>query len=150
MITRLSCVVLLAVACRPYTAATPDGFAAFESSAGRGEDFRAVSPDGVVFRVRSEPNKPEADLPFWKEALKKRMLEAGYTFFAERDIKAASGEPGYLLELSAPLGPRDYNYDVAIFHKGSKIVIAEAAGEVVRMKGRHDAIVAALEKTVLK
>ncbi|MCC6807638.1 MAG: hypothetical protein IT381_09460 [Deltaproteobacteria bacterium] len=140
--------LLLLASCRHYAAAPPDGFAAFELKSG--DDFRAVSPDGVVFRVRDEPNKPEADLPFWKEALKKRMIEAGYTFFAESDIKAQSGEPGYLLELSAPLGPRDYSYLVAIFAKGSHIVIGEAAGEVVRVKERHDAIVTALQKTTLR
>jgi hypothetical protein len=132
--------------CRHYTATAPEGFAAFD----RGDNFRAVSPDGIVYRLREEANKPEADLPFWKEALKKRMVEAGYTFFAERELKAMGGEPGYLLELTAPLGPRDYAYLVAVYQKGAHLVVAEAAGEVVRVKERHDAIIAALEKTLLK
>ncbi len=144
---KFSALLLLSlIACRSYKATPPEGFASFEKTT----DFKAVSPDGVVFRMRDEPNKPEGDLPFWKEALKKRMLAAGYTFFAERDLKTQGGEPGYLLELSAPLGPRDYSYLVAVFRKGSKLVIAEVAGEVVPLKARHDAIIAALEKTELR
>ncbi len=143
---KLALVLVLLASCKHYAAAAPEGFAAFDKDA----DFRAVSPEGIVYRVREETNKPEADLPFWKEALKKRMLEAGYAFFAESEIKAASGEPGYLLELSAPLGARDYSYLVAIFAMGAHIVIGEVAGEVVQVKNRHDAILTALQKTTLK
>lgn len=142
----LPLLLLTFIACRSYKATPPEGFAAFEKT----DDFKAVSPDGVVFRMRDEPNKPDGDLPFWKEALKKRMLASGYTFFAERDLKTQAGEAGYLLELSAPLGPRDYSYLVAVFRKGSKLVIGEVAGEVLPVKARHDAIIAALEKTELR
>lgn len=133
-------------ACRVFHAEAPTGFAAYEGS----DRFRAVSPDGVVYRVRQERNKPEADLPFWKEALKKRMLDAGYQVQREGDIKAKGGEPGALLELSAPLGTVDYSYLVAIYVKGGHIIIAEAAGDVLRVKDRHDALVAALQATELK
>lgn len=138
--------LLTLTACRAFHAEAPTGFAAYEGS----DRFRAVSPDGVVYRVRQAPNKPEADLPFWKEALKKRMLDAGYHLHAEADIKAKGGEPGALLELSAPLGTVDYSYLVAIYVKGGHIVIAEAAGDVLRVKERHEALVSALQATELK
>lgn len=142
---RISLLLLLG-ACRAFSAQAPAGFAAYDKS----DAFKAVSPDGVVFRVRQEKNKPEADLPFWKEALKKRMVDAGYRVNNEGEVKAKSGEAGALLELSAPLGPTDYSYLVAIYVKGSHIVIAEAAGDVVRLKARHDDLLAALQATELK
>jgi len=121
----------------------PTGFARYSDS----REFKAVSPEGVVFRVRSEENKPFAELPFWKEALKKRMLDAGYIFLREAPITAvaANDQPGYLLELTAPLGEEDYTYLTAVFVRGKKIVIAEAAGEVTDLDSRRDAILAAIQ-----
>lgn len=127
-------------ACRGFDAAAPEGFAAFDDWS----QFRAVSPDGVMYLVRSEENEPEAKLDFWKEALKNRMSDAGYAVVSEEDIKGK--EPGYLLELAAPVAEQDYSYLVAIFVRGKDILIAEASGEVTRFAKRRDAVVAALAK----
>jgi hypothetical protein len=97
--------------------------------------FVAVSPDDVVFRVRTAKNKPVADLAFWKEAMRTRMTEAGYHVVSEGEITSASG-PGTLLELSAPDGEQDDTYLIALFVDGRKLVVVEAAGEVARF-ARH-------------
>ncbi|MBI5062682.1 MAG: hypothetical protein HZB87_04225 [Desulfatitalea sp.] len=121
--------VLWLCACVHTTPATlPEGFAAYPPD----DAFKAVSPDGVVYRVRSEPNKPYAEMAFWKEAMKKRMLEAGYRLSAEAPLPAGPRQ-GYLLELTAPYGPLDYGYMIAIFVEKESIQIAEAAGEVVAL-----------------
>lgn len=129
------------VGCTRFQAEAPQGFATYEQKS----PFRAVSPDGVVFRVRSEKNKPHAELPFWKEALKKRMVDAGYRFVSEKDIKAG-GKDGYLLELAAPLGNQDYTYVIALFQNEEHLVIVESAGEISRFSARRDAVLAALDK----
>ena len=151
MRNRISAVMLFLclVGCKHAVANLPQGFAPYASGA-PWQDFRAVSADGVVFRVRETPNEPVAELAFWKEALKKRMLEAGYTFLSERDIKAAGGEPGYLIELTAPLGDRDYVYLIGVFRNRSHLIIAEAGGDVVTLEKRKKDIVSAMEKTVLQ
>jgi hypothetical protein len=118
----------------------PEGFAPYTKA----REIKAASPEGVTYRVRSEDNKPFAQLPFWKEALKKRMLDAGYIFLNEAPIKT-DGEKGYLLELTAPYGAQDYTYLVAVFVREKKIVIAEAAGEVGDLSARRDAIVEAIQ-----
>lgn len=74
-------------------AVAPSGFAPYKK-AGR---FQALSPDGVAYRVRSVRNKPKAELPFWKEALRSRMEAAGYHVVAEADVQAADGAKGALL-----------------------------------------------------
>jgi hypothetical protein len=117
----------------------PDGFARYTKA----KEVKAVSPEGVVYRVRDEDNKPYADLPFWKEALKKRMLDAGYIFLREAPI-AADIHKGYLLELTAPFGQQDYSYLIAIFIQEKKILIVEAAGEVTQIAGHREAILAAI------
>ncbi len=138
----LAALLCLAQACRHYTAVQPEGFAAFKT----GGDFRAASADGVLFRVRQEDNRDETELVFWKEALKHRMIDAGYTFLRENDVQAQNAHPGYLLELTAPVGPVDYAYLVSIFVSGKHIVIAEAAGDVVKLDVRKPQIMDALAK----
>ena len=98
MRTSLLLAALLAItACSGVDAVAPEGFAAFDDFG----DFRAVSADGVMYRVRVEENDPEATLDFWKEALRKRMENAGYRVVAEQDLTAA--RPAYLLQLAASL-----------------------------------------------
>jgi hypothetical protein len=139
----LALMLLGTSACASFTAVAPAGFAPFEKQGG---ELRAVSPDGVVYRVRDEKHKPHADLAFWKEALKKRMIDAGYHFVAEQDV-SAGGKPGYLLELSAPVGEQDYGYWVAVFDAGSQLVLVEAAGEVTKLAARRDQLLAAIKAT---
>lgn len=127
-----------------FCAQAPQGFAPYRSW----WTFKAVSPDGVIYRVRSEPNKPAAELPFWREALKKRMLDAGYAFMAESDLTAGA-DKGYLLELAAPQGSMDYAYLIGLFVDGGDIVIAEAAGEVTKLQPRRADIVEAMRNIEL-
>lgn len=117
----------------------PTGFAAYDKP----RPYRAVSPDGLMFQVRSAKHEPEATLDFWKEALKKRMLDAGYTFVAESDLEA-SGKKGYLIELAAPMGAEDDSYWVAVFPDGDRLILVEAAGEAGRFQGRAAAVRAAI------
>ncbi len=74
-------------------AVAPEGFAPYRKT-GR---FQALSPDGVVYRVRSMRHKPKASLDFWKEALRERMVGAGYTLVREQDLEGSGGQPGVLL-----------------------------------------------------
>lgn len=126
----------------PPVKSIPQGFAAYENI----EKTRAVSPDGVMYRIREEKNKPYAELPFWREALKKRMLDAGYRFMSEDDIKAGE-RPGYLLELAAPLGARDFSYLIALFvNDNEQLVIVEAAGDMALFEKWRPEIIKAIEE----
>ncbi|MCP4745805.1 MAG: hypothetical protein GY874_06630 [Desulfobacteraceae bacterium] len=118
----------------------PEGFAQYEKV----KDIKAISPDGVMYRVRVEDNKPYAELSFWKEAYKNRMIETGYTFLRESDIKTKKVLKGYLLELTAPVGLQDYTYLTVVFVRDKELIIVEAAGEVLKLKDRRDAIIKAI------
>lgn len=145
MRTSLVAIALLLSACSSFEASAPKGFAVYDG----GSDYRAVTSDGVVYRVRSEDNEPQADLTFWREALTKRMSDAGYVVIGDEPVKCRNGE-GHLLDLAAPLGTRDYGYTVAVFVVGSDIVIVEAAGEVATFKEKRADIVAAIGELALK
>jgi Domain of unknown function (DUF4349) len=123
------------------SAHAPAGFAAYK----KGRRFQAVSPDDVVYRVRSVRNDPKADLAFWREALRTRMVDAGYHLLAEGDVTAGA-RTGALLELGAANGEQDQTYIVALFVEGRHLVLAEATGEATRVKGHRDAILAALSQ----
>lgn len=132
---------ILLSGCMNMNATAPKGFAQYD----KGKDFRAVSSEGILYRVRKEENYPKADLSFWKEALKKRMTDSGYTFLSDASIKANATE-GYLLELAAPFGQLDYAYLIAIFVHGNSIYIAEATGEVTLLKKDREVIVEAMRQ----
>jgi hypothetical protein len=120
----------------------PKGFALYPDK----NVFKAVSPDGVMYRIRTEKNDPFADLPFWKKAIKKRMMDAGYNFVDESEIDTQNRQ-GYLIELTAPLGNKDYSYLIAIFLGEQKeIVIVESCGEIGRFILKRDDIIAAIKE----
>jgi hypothetical protein len=121
---------------RGVVAVAPDGFSSWRNP----RRFRAVSADGVLYRVRSVAHEPVADVSFWSEAVRERMDAAGYGIVAE---SAVGG--GVAIELVSPLGQEDWTYEVAFFLAGDRIVIAEAAGEVSRFEARRGAVRAAME-----
>ena len=137
----LGCALLVAACSAPFRATAPKGFAALDSD----DPFQAVTPEGVMYRVRQQDNRPRADLSFWRKALKQRMVEAGYVFIADKDIKAGA-VPGYLLELAAPFGQRDYGYLIAVFVRGDDLTLVESAGEISQMRKRREALLAAIQR----
>lgn len=119
--------------------APPEGFSAWKKA----RRYRAASPDGVLFRVRTERHKPRAELSFWKEAVRERMVAAGYTVVAESDVDAG-GVAGGLVELAAPIGTDDWTYLVAFFPVGRRLVVAEAAGSIADVEPRKEAVLDAI------
>ena len=119
----------------------PENFAPFT----RRCRIRGVSPDNVMYRVRTHDNDPEADLAFWGEAMRNRMVEAGYHLIAEEAVKAGDLE-GAMLELGAADGDRDWTYLVTLFVDGGDLVVVEAAGEVDAFSGHRDAVLAAVSQ----
>lgn len=141
----LVAVLLAALGCNSFEATAPEGFASYQGT----RPFRAMSADGVLYRVRMVPDSSDATLGFWQEALKKRMLDAGYVFLREGEAKNAT-EKGYLLEVTAPLGVRDYTYLMAVFKREKHLVLVESSGEVATFEKHRPQIVAAIDKLVVK
>ena len=121
--------------------APPDGFSAWKKE----RRYRAASSDDVLLRVRTERHKPKAELAFWKEAVRDRMVAAGYKVLSEGDAEAG-GVKGATIELAAPIGTEDWTYLIAFFPNGRKLVIAEAAGQITKFEARRAAILEAIGK----
>ena len=54
----LACMAVLLLSCGQVEVETPEGFAKSETS----DRFRAISPEGVVLRIRSVRNEPRQNL----------------------------------------------------------------------------------------
>lgn len=113
----------------------PEGFAEYRE----GNMYHAISPEGVKYRVRIVKNYPEMEIGFWQETLKKQMLDEGYTLLDE-DETPFSGSPGFLFEWGAPVGHENFVYITAATVVKDKIIIAEAAGKVGKIKDYRQAI----------
>ena len=124
---------------RVLTVAPPDGFAVYRTK----RELRAVSPDSVIFRMRSVKHKPTAELVFWKEALRLRMEAAGYHVLADEEV-AVGPHGGAQLLLAAPIGTVDYGFLVTVVPLDHKIVVFEAAGEVSKLEQHRPVIDAAI------
>lgn len=126
----------------------PDEFAQYHRGYLFKGPMRAMSPDGVLFTVRAERNKPKADLAFWRDAMKTRMSQSGYRVIADTAC-SMHGSEGALLKLAAPVGNQDYLYWIAfsLNASGSRILVAEAAGESRRFLARRDDIAKAIAET---
>ena len=105
--------------------------------------------DRIVSRVRVVKNEPYAEFGFWKEALVKRMADAGYRIIADSTFTLCNKQ-ALLLETAAPLGASDYSYLVAMIVNNKKIIIAEAAGEVELVQKKKDALLKAISAIALK
>jgi len=110
--------------------AAPKGFAAEvdPDDGDQGVVYRALSPDGVAFRVRVVDQEPKAKLTFWRDSVKQQLLEQGYKLKSSTSVKA-SGKTGYQLDFLAPLQDADFRFVVAMFERGDEIVLVEAAGD---------------------
>lgn len=135
----------LLASCAGYRGHAPQGFATYD----KGDNFRAVSPDGVIYQISESDHEPKADLTFWKEALTKRMHGAGYHTVDSLALTIA-GRPAFGLFLEAPLGTTDQSYLVVAIPTDKHIVVVEAAGDAPKFAARKEAILAAVQKVELK
>jgi hypothetical protein len=141
--------VLFITGCAHFHAQPPSGFAVYKTS--ENNIYKAVSPDGVLYKVQSITHKPKAALAYWKEAIQKRMVDAGYvvidTSSFELDYRDSNtgGHTAAILELAAPLGMEDHSYLIAIVPYGKRLLIVESSGEVNKFQKRKQDIITAIK-----
>jgi hypothetical protein len=104
----------------------PAGFA--EAEPGKDAAYRALSPEGLLFRVRLFPNQPEKPLSFWGETLKNHLVKEGYRLNGQAQAFQAGDRAGAAFEWVVPYGSESYLYLTAVLVAGKRIVLAEAAG----------------------
>jgi hypothetical protein len=125
----------------------PKGLA--EMDTGR-DFFSAISPEGLILRIRTVVNYPEKDIDFWTAALGKHLTGVGYYPAGEKKtFDSPAGEGGYF-EWGLPYIGEDYLYLTAACVKGKKILILEAAGEQSVYSQYREALIESLNSAELK
>jgi len=140
----ISVVAIAALAgCGTFTGAHPRGFAPWSDN--DGSIYRAASPDGLVWRIRTESHDPVADLDFWKRALRDRL--AGAQYLVTDSLQFAMGEhPAFALES----GQDNLAWLVAIAPVGKKIVVVEVSGPLEAFQKHRSDILATLPNIRLR
>ena len=126
---RFTCLALLLVllACEQIAVETPDGFAALDTE----DQYAAMSPEGMIYRVRIVENEPAQNLDFWSEALKNHLEQEGYVSVSAETTFAAGSIDGSYTEWTVPYGNETYKYLTAIVAAGETLAVVE-------LSGRHD------------
>jgi hypothetical protein len=113
----------LTVSCSRLSVVPPEGFAELKG----GKSYRAVSPEGMLYRIRSIKNEPQKDLSFWGEALQNHLNKEGYRSNGEGQSFESGDLEGMYYEWILPSGNESYFYLTAILVTDRTITLAEAA-----------------------
>jgi len=138
---------MLLASCSPLKVEAPEGFAEMDN---RGRTFRAVSPEGMLFRVRVLKNAPAKALPFWSEALASQLRKEGYRGGGQPVEFPSGGRTGILYEWAAPYGNQSYLYLTALVVSRRRIALAEAAAPYPVFVQHRQALRHSLEKMRLR
>lgn len=128
--------------------ATPAGFAKVDAD----DDYayRATTAHGVVIATRTNPNKLQGNLDFWKESVDLRLRDSGYVLDdkGERDVTTSSGLKGKQLRYTTTKNGREHAYWVTVFVTKKRVVVVEAGGDktpFAKAQGAVDAAISTLE-----
>ena len=131
---------LFLFSCASFKASEPRNFAAYESE---GDKFKAISSDGVLYRVSAYEQKSEASMDFWKEAFLLKMKNSNYkqedSLNITIDGKAAIG---YIFSFANSTGHDSYL--VAAVQYKEKMFVVEASGESAKFENRKKDILDAI------
>ena len=107
----------------------PEGFAEVPAWQIVATRYKAVSPEGMIYRVRKLKNYPVQSLEFWAEALRNHLEKEGYRSISEGRSFETGDHSGMVFEWAMPYGNQSYIYLTAVVVSEKKIAVAEAAAE---------------------
>jgi hypothetical protein len=107
----------------------PEGFAEVPPWQITATEYKAVSPEGMIYRVRTLRNYPVQTLEFWASALRNHLEKEGYRSITDGRSFETGDNSGVIFEWAMPYGNQSYIYLTAIVVSENKIAVAEAAAE---------------------
>ncbi|MEE8591897.1 MAG: hypothetical protein V3T35_11320 [Spirochaetia bacterium] len=114
--------LFFAVSCSRLSVTPPEGFAELKGRS----TYRAVSPEGILYRIRTVKNKPQKDLEFWSEALENHLAKEGYRLNGDPRPFQNGNRAGLSFEWVLPYGNDSYLYLTALIVSDKTITLAEA------------------------
>ena len=132
--------LVLAGCGRSFVPATPPSFVELNDQR-PSYDYRATSADGVVLGARAIDNDPKGTLPFWSEAIERRLRAmGGYALLEKRAVSCLGGLTGAQLRFGHDEGSTPHLYVVSIFVAEKHIFLLEAGGTKEQIERYADAI----------
>ena len=122
----------------------PDNFVSTGNAYNSIYDMRAVSADGVVIAARTVNNPKNGTLKFWTTAIQGELADSGHKLTDTKSVTSDSGVDGKLMTFSRRNRGQTFTYLVAVFIDGSRILVAEAGGEVEVYKAHEEDIESAM------
>jgi len=116
---------VILTACSSFSIDRPGSFAAYRISNGV---YRAISADGVRFRVRRIPNDAAGTAFLWSETAALHLKNAGYHELKNEPFGTTSALEGRSTEYLYRYNGENWIYRVVIFTDTACIYIAEAGG----------------------
>ena len=131
---------LFLFSCASFKAQEPKNFAAYESES---DKFKAISSDGVLYRVSAYEQKSEASMDFWREAFLLKMRNSNYKQEDSLNINiGGKAAIGYIFSFANSTG-HDL-YLVAAVQSKEKMFVVEASGESAKFENRRKDILDAI------
>jgi len=140
-------IVIQTISCAPFIAKAPENFATYNEN--EGDTFRAISSDGVLYRVSAYEQKSEASMDFWREAFLLNMKNLNYK--QEDSLNVSIGGKaamGYIFSFANSTG-QDLYLVVAV-QNGNKMLVVEASAEKEKFNARKTDILKAIGEIELR
>ncbi len=81
-----------------------------------GDGMRATTPNEARVWLREHNAPPGAELPFWRAALKRNLVDGrGYTIVEEKSVKDGAGREGVELLCEGQIGGVPHRYLLTVF-----------------------------------
>ena len=140
-------IVIQTISCAPFIAKAPENFATYNEN--EGDTFRAISSDGVLYRVSAYEQKSEASMDFWREAFLLNMKNLNYKQEDSLNVSiSGKAAMGYIFSFANSTG-QDL-YLVAAVPNGSKMLVVEASAEKEKFNARKANILKAIGEIELR
>ena len=128
---KLFVLLFLATACgRPFKVQTAPGFVELEKQQDYEYHYRATSPEGVVFAVKTiDVDESKGDLDFWTKAVTLQLRDVqGYSLLDTKDVTSLDGTKGKTLRFGHDEDGKPFEYWLTLYLAQSRLFLVEAGG----------------------
>lgn len=122
--------LFLASCGKPFKVQTAPGFVELENQETWEYQYRATSPEGVVFAVKTiEVDEAKGDLDFWTKAVTLQLRDVqGYALLDAKDVTSLDGTKGKSLRFGHDEDGKPFDYWLTLYIAQSRLFLVEAGG----------------------
>ncbi len=153
---RILVLLVLMIGCgKPFKVETAPGFVELENQETWEYQYRATSPEGVVFAVKTiDIDEAKSDLDFWTKAVTLQLRDVqGYALLDVKDVTSLDGTKGKSLRFGHDEDGKPFDYWLTLYvaraawPAQSRLFLVEAGGAKAHFE-RFQPSVEWMEKSV--